>query len=176
MATQTQPRRKSSIFTLSTVSSGWRKSANSTSSSSSSVITDPQALPNSVVPVGGGVVYAPPVTPCIVLFAHKSPERGLGEEMSRSFLIIDGELTSEDLLFWMQRIFSVNADDPKSTRKLLSKSNWSRATTVMSHIIGVSSRAKGHTCPREGRRKRAILTGGIWQWRVCTSDRQGRKR
>jgi hypothetical protein len=41
---------------------------------------------NFVVPASGAV-YVPPVTPCIVLFAHRVPERG--EEVSRSFLIID---------------------------------------------------------------------------------------
>jgi len=89
--TSTQPRRKSSVFTLSTISSGLKMSANSTSSSSlrSFATADPQPPPNFVVPVGGAAVYTPPVTPCIVLFAHKVPERGEGEEASRSFLIID---------------------------------------------------------------------------------------
>jgi hypothetical protein len=120
-----QPRRKSSVFTLSTVSSGLKKSAYSTSSSSSRsfVITDPQALPNFVVPVGGAAVYAPPVTPCIVLFAHKVPERGEGEETSRSFLIIDGEFDFCGIVFWMYCTSSPNADKPKLTRKLLSKRN-----------------------------------------------------
>ncbi|OCK76764.1 hypothetical protein K432DRAFT_396165 [Lepidopterella palustris CBS 459.81] len=100
--TQTESRRKSSAVTLSTVSSGLKRLANSTSSSSStsSVMTDPQALPKFVVPGGGAAVYAPPVKPCIVLFAHRVPERGEGEETSRSFLIIDvnAEIIAEEEL------------------------------------------------------------------------------
>jgi hypothetical protein len=48
-----------------------------------------------------------------VLFSHKVPERGEGEETSRSFLIIDGELTSGELVFWMPRTSSLNADKPE---------------------------------------------------------------
>lgn len=88
-------RRRSSVFTLSTISSGLRKSANSTSSSSS-IITDLPTQANFGVPVGGAAVYAAPVLPCIVLFAHKIPERGEEEGISRSYLIIDSELLPGD--------------------------------------------------------------------------------
>ncbi|KAN0075078.1 hypothetical protein V8E54_007689 [Elaphomyces granulatus] len=82
----TQPR-KSSVFSLSSVSGKTKTYATSiSSSSSSSVTTDLQVPANFVVPASGAV-YVPPVTPCIVLFAHRVPERG--EEVSRSFLIID---------------------------------------------------------------------------------------
>ena len=40
-------------------------------------------------------VYAAPVPPCVVLFAHKAPklsERVEGREISRSFLVIDSKL------------------------------------------------------------------------------------
>ena len=95
-------RRRSSVFTLSTVSSGLRKSANSanSTSSSSSLTTDIQTQASFGVPVRGAAVYAHPVMPCIVLFAHKVPERGENEEISRSFLIIDSELLPGD---WFSR-------------------------------------------------------------------------
>jgi hypothetical protein len=109
----TQPR-KSSVFSLSSVSGKTKTYANSiSSSSSSSVTTDLQAPANFVVPASGAAVYVPPATPCIVLFAHRVPERG--EEVSRSFLIIDGELSSGRL--------NLLTDKLKSNRKLLSKKN-----------------------------------------------------
>jgi hypothetical protein len=96
------PRRKSSVFTLSSVSLKGKTYTNSiSSSSSSSVIMDSQSPTNFVVPAGGATVYTPPVTPCIVLFAHRVP--GRGEEEKRSFLVIDGELSFAKLHLLTER-------------------------------------------------------------------------
>jgi hypothetical protein len=68
------------------------------SSSSSSVVYDPPSLPNLDSSLGAAstrvAIYTAPVLPCIVLFAHKAPSHGgEQEEMIRSFLIVDSELT-----------------------------------------------------------------------------------
>jgi hypothetical protein len=62
---------------------------------------DSQSPTNFVVPAGGATVYTPPVTPCIVLFAHRVP--GRGEEEKRSFLVIDGELSFAKLHLLTER-------------------------------------------------------------------------
>ena len=85
-----QARRKSSALNLS-ILSGMRSS----SSSRSSVVMDPPSLPIVDAPVGP--VNPAPITPCIVLFAQKAPASSQDheEEIFRSFLIVDSELTPD---------------------------------------------------------------------------------
>ncbi len=81
-----------SVFASSSVSSQRKKS---TFSSSSSIPENPDiSHPHRsefAIPADSTTVFAPPIAPCIVLFAHKAPDRADREGTSRSFLVIDSE-------------------------------------------------------------------------------------